>query len=152
MCIYYGPTVLLFILMIRLPPMSTRTDTLFPYTTLFRSRQAAPTACHRYLAPVISGTAISSCTALVRSSNRRLPPGGNRAGAVVRRELRPSGCRESFCRCRCRHRCRRRLRLLGLGHRYLPVQGLEHRPDGLGQLEWKRVVKGKRGSARLGLG
>src|SRR3546814_9077921 len=26
--------------MIRLPPRSTRTDTLFPYTTLFRSRPA----------------------------------------------------------------------------------------------------------------
>src|SRR3546814_19083596 len=26
-----------FFLMIRLPPRSTRTDTLFPYTTLFRS-------------------------------------------------------------------------------------------------------------------
>src|SRR3546814_13766380 len=29
--------VFLFFLMIRLPPRSTRTDTLFPYTTLFRS-------------------------------------------------------------------------------------------------------------------
>src|SRR3546814_9732213 len=29
--------VLLFFLMIRRPPRSTRTDTLFPYTTLFRS-------------------------------------------------------------------------------------------------------------------
>src|SRR3546814_15455489 len=29
---------LFFLLMIRLPPRSTRTDTLFPYTTLFRSR------------------------------------------------------------------------------------------------------------------
>src|SRR3546814_5778574 len=28
--------------MIRLPPISTRTDTLFPYTTLFRSRSARP--------------------------------------------------------------------------------------------------------------
>src|SRR3546814_1618733 len=27
--------------MIRLPPRSTRTDTLFPYTTLFRSARAA---------------------------------------------------------------------------------------------------------------
>src|SRR3546814_5586839 len=27
--------------MIRRPPRSTRTDTLFPYTTLFRSKQAA---------------------------------------------------------------------------------------------------------------
>src|SRR3546814_18569310 len=32
----------LFFLMIRRPPRSTRTDTLFPYTTLFRSRHAAP--------------------------------------------------------------------------------------------------------------
>src|SRR3546814_20165803 len=30
---------LFFFLMIRRPPRSTRTDTLFPYTTLFRSRQ-----------------------------------------------------------------------------------------------------------------
>src|SRR3546814_16538708 len=28
-----------FLLMIRRPPRSTRTDTLFPYTTLFRSKQ-----------------------------------------------------------------------------------------------------------------
>src|SRR3546814_10287406 len=31
-----------FFLMIRRPPRSTRTDTLFPYTTLFRSRGAGP--------------------------------------------------------------------------------------------------------------
>src|SRR3546814_9016204 len=30
--------VVFFFLMIRRPPRSTRTDTLFPYTTLFRSR------------------------------------------------------------------------------------------------------------------
>src|SRR3546814_18648702 len=29
-----------FFLMIRRPPRSTRTDTLFPYTTLFRSKDA----------------------------------------------------------------------------------------------------------------
>src|SRR3546814_7047643 len=39
---------MLFFLMIRRPPRSTRTDTLFPYTTLFRSRlRNAP---HRTLA------------------------------------------------------------------------------------------------------
>src|SRR3546814_17389862 len=32
---------LCFFLMIRRPPRSTRTDTLFPYTTLFRSHQRA---------------------------------------------------------------------------------------------------------------
>src|SRR3546814_3265678 len=31
-----------FFLMIRPPPRSTRTDTLFPYTTLFRSDRIAP--------------------------------------------------------------------------------------------------------------
>src|SRR3546814_9683153 len=31
-----------FFLMIRRPPRSTRTDTLFPYTTLFRSRWSLP--------------------------------------------------------------------------------------------------------------
>src|SRR3546814_1192428 len=31
----------LFVLMQRRPPRSTRTDTLFPYTTLFRSRRSA---------------------------------------------------------------------------------------------------------------
>src|SRR3546814_13553108 len=39
--------IMVFFLMIRRPPRSTRTDTLFPYTTLFRSagapsRPAAP--------------------------------------------------------------------------------------------------------------
>src|SRR3546814_1005361 len=33
----YGAMVIFFFLMIRRPPRSTRTDTLFPYTTLFRS-------------------------------------------------------------------------------------------------------------------
>src|SRR3546814_3009383 len=32
---------LFFFLMIRRPPRSTRTDTLFPYTTLFRSKKSA---------------------------------------------------------------------------------------------------------------
>src|SRR3546814_6364678 len=34
--------MLLFFLSIRLPPRSTRTDTLCPYTTLFRSRPSRP--------------------------------------------------------------------------------------------------------------
>src|SRR3546814_13224651 len=33
--------LLFFLLMIRRPPRSTRTDTLFPYTTLFRSALVA---------------------------------------------------------------------------------------------------------------
>src|SRR3546814_18270171 len=34
--------ILFFFLMIRRPPRSTRTDTLFPYTTLFRSLDLLP--------------------------------------------------------------------------------------------------------------
>src|SRR3546814_6316386 len=34
-------TIFFFFLMIRRPPRSTRTDTLFPYTTLFRSGRRA---------------------------------------------------------------------------------------------------------------
>src|SRR3546814_18850734 len=36
-----------FFLMIRRPPRSTRTDTLFPYTTLFRSPLGAPVGAAR---------------------------------------------------------------------------------------------------------
>src|SRR3546814_7824518 len=36
--------VCFFFLMIRRPPRSTRTDTLFPYTTLFRSQRRPTTA------------------------------------------------------------------------------------------------------------
>src|SRR3546814_1711828 len=36
--------------MIRRPPRSTRTDTRFPYTTLFRSPKCAPTGSIRFLA------------------------------------------------------------------------------------------------------
>src|SRR3546814_9068754 len=35
--VWVVPVSLFFFLMIRRPPRSTRTDTLFPYTTLFRS-------------------------------------------------------------------------------------------------------------------
>src|SRR3546814_1350343 len=37
-CLFLLFMVLVFFLMIRRPPRSTRTDTLFPYTTLFRSQ------------------------------------------------------------------------------------------------------------------
>src|SRR3546814_11471046 len=42
--------------MIRRPPRSTRTDTLFPYTTLFRSAQIQPGVSTRDDVAVILGT------------------------------------------------------------------------------------------------
>src|SRR3546814_3430283 len=38
----YWRSLFFFFLMIRRPPRSTRTDTLFPYTTLFRSFTSLP--------------------------------------------------------------------------------------------------------------
>src|SRR3546814_12813050 len=45
LCIFF--LCIFFFLMIRRPPRSTRTDTLFPYTTLFRSLQAGVRATLR---------------------------------------------------------------------------------------------------------
>src|SRR3546814_12408815 len=71
-----------FFLMIRRPPRSTRTDTLFPYTTLFRSERIEPGAqrqhhvrlgdeLHRRPRPVIAerpaGQAMAAREAVVRS-------------------------------------------------------------------------------------
>src|SRR3546814_13656620 len=50
-----------FFLMIRRPPRSTRTDTLFPYTTLFRSRSAAMTL--RLLVLACASLALIACNA-----------------------------------------------------------------------------------------
>src|SRR3546814_9896027 len=50
--------VVFFFLMIRRPPRSTRTDTLFPYTTLFRSTDAAAQRRHQ-LAHLIRRLAIA---------------------------------------------------------------------------------------------
>src|SRR3546814_13319605 len=43
--LHHFSSFLFFFLMIRRPPRSTRTDTLFPYTTLFRSPSVARYPC-----------------------------------------------------------------------------------------------------------
>src|SRR3546814_19527112 len=55
---------LLFFLMIRRPPRSTRTDTLFPYTTLFRSltfRNDANQYCRTFSAARADGLSGIAC-------------------------------------------------------------------------------------------
>src|SRR3546814_14982790 len=53
-----------FLLMIRRPPRSTRTDTLFPYTTLFRSPlspyAAVPRLCERRKRPLCADPQVSA--------------------------------------------------------------------------------------------
>src|SRR3546814_19685649 len=71
---------LVFFLMIRRPPRSTRTDTLFPYTTLFRSRSAAAEGgdgAERARPPSVRLRLVAA-----RRSVDRPPPGGREpAGA-----------------------------------------------------------------------
>src|SRR3546814_13773293 len=67
--------MLFFFLMIRRPPRSTRTDTLIPYTTLFRSGRRRPGR-----RPASSRRARSASP--VRGESRR-PAGNRRAGRPV---------------------------------------------------------------------
>src|SRR3546814_11507552 len=56
-------SILFFFLMIRRPPRSTRTDTLFPYTTLFRSSplQASPARPRRFSIRARAGPSMAAC-------------------------------------------------------------------------------------------
>src|SRR3546814_5451125 len=111
--------------MIRRPPRSTRTDTLFPYTTLFRS--PAPRG-PQAVAPRADG--------LRRARHRAAPPPGRRP-ALNRRDLRSWRLRsETVVRRRGRAR----------GQELQPVlRGLEYQSpaiagDGVGLLEERQEV------------
>src|SRR3546814_13690319 len=72
-------TLFFFFLMLRRPPRSTRTDTLFPYTTLFRSHRLHD------IGPGEGGLPLAGGGAQIR---RRLPP---RRGRQARRRQQPLG-------------------------------------------------------------
>src|SRR3546814_19846114 len=81
--------------MIRRPPRSTRTDTLFPYTTLFRSRRAA---LHRHAVErgVAGPGSHLLCVhlprrALVDQDEVGVLPGGERAGLEAAQLRRTGG-------------------------------------------------------------
>src|SRR3546814_4335485 len=58
----YISLLFLFFLMIRRPPRSTRTDTLFPYTTLFRSfRLCRPSFCRASIPRQRTGRCLLPC-------------------------------------------------------------------------------------------
>src|SRR3546814_16195919 len=59
-----------FFLMIRRPPRSTRTDTLFPYTTLFRSREGSA-SYHQIDQTVRNDNHFFRCCAIQRADNFR---------------------------------------------------------------------------------
>src|SRR3546814_12644012 len=87
--------------MIRRPPRSTRTDTLFPYTTLFRSRHAdrrpqdargaaAAVTLRRPLAAALAAMLLAQCAPVQAESVVKLPAaavdpavGASRATAIL---------------------------------------------------------------------
>src|SRR3546814_11379179 len=69
----YLTSYLFFFLMIRRPPRSTRTDTLFPYTSLFRSagRQPDPHRRRRSEAAASNATITATTKARIQPARQR---------------------------------------------------------------------------------
>src|SRR3546814_13824885 len=88
--------------MIRRPPRSTRTDTLFPYTTLFRSRLSIAVAedIHRNLLPALTGCGVTRGD--MRVPTLHFLPSANPIHNDARRYL---GVRQRPDRERCHHLC-----------------------------------------------
>src|SRR3546814_5731368 len=68
--------LLFFFLMIRRPPRSTRTDTLFPYTTLFRSERGQEVEPEGDVVPRTSGRALGRVRMLPALRNHAEHGGG----------------------------------------------------------------------------
>src|SRR3546814_5085767 len=91
--------------MIRRPPRSTRTDTLFPYTTLFRSL-IPPTAWQSWYAGILSSASAIIAQAMIASLMRQHDPENARAGGGGARAARRDRRRAAPIRAR-RRRYRR---------------------------------------------
>src|SRR3546814_12361620 len=100
-----------FLLMIRRPPRSTRTDTLFPYTTLFRSsflrevvgrrgedvRQVVPDVAVA-VAVVVDGEVHEGRGNELELAHGAGPGAGHRGGGdVALVEIGRASCRERVC-------------------------------------------------------
>src|SRR3546814_6311216 len=77
-------------LMIRRPPRSTRTDTLFPYTTLFRS-WSPNTACSPRSSPTAPPTTCSPCSSPSPSTPPSKPAAASRCAGSKAGELEAVG-------------------------------------------------------------
>src|SRR3546814_12062906 len=75
-CCLVVHVVFFFFLMIRRPPRSTRTDTLFPYTTLFRSQHREP---RHPPEPPPSGDIRNNLRTFVQALNTRLQDGDRKS-------------------------------------------------------------------------
>src|SRR3546814_14166037 len=84
--------------MIRRPPRSTRTDTLFPYTTLVRSPLGRPLegrAQRRWLAPAVAaGVAVVAAGGYFAWQQSASPP---ETPVAATPEIGRASCRERVC-------------------------------------------------------
>src|SRR3546814_9957808 len=85
----------MFFLMIRRPPRSTRTDTLFPYTTLFRSSMYSIGLPAPRTLPCMSG---SLAIRLVLARSASITSAGTCAGTNIRDHCRNFASYRSDCR------------------------------------------------------
>src|SRR3546814_17442147 len=103
-----------FFLMIRRPPRTTRTDTLFPYTTLFRSEQEGighsqvtlrngrrASTARAFLKPAMKRPNLHVVTGAhthrVLMQGRRATGVVYQVGAGMREEIGRASCRERVC-------------------------------------------------------
>src|SRR3546814_695476 len=92
--------VVFFFLMIRRPPRTTRTDTLFPYTTLFRSPALSSPPTTASSAPMCWSTSpattfpgcSTSCSAMRATSSTPWPPATRRASSSQTGRMRTARC------------------------------------------------------------
>src|SRR3546814_7904854 len=76
MCVLFIVMCVSFFVIIRRPPRSTRTDTLFPYTTLFRSRVRPDgwrCRCRRRISEIRCGAGCPDIFPYRRSGRQRPP-------------------------------------------------------------------------------
>src|SRR3546814_14284244 len=86
--------MLFFFLMIRRPPRSTRTDTLFPYTTLFRSMEELSIEVDANLAVTVLEEAGRLCAERLHPLNR---PGDEQGSTLVNGAVQtPDGFAEAY--------------------------------------------------------
>src|SRR3546814_2587624 len=86
-------STIFFFLMIRRPPRSTRTDTLFPYTTLFRSmlilqlRRETPADTVAWAGPNLQSTAAKTRYVAFLNYCQYLQPGTSREDSLRQRQV-----------------------------------------------------------------
>src|SRR3546814_388264 len=113
--------------MIRRPPRSTRTDTLFPYTTLFRSAKIGPAALKLGgVRDIIAGTLADLTAVIVEQRRIRKPARDMRPGlgTAHRRSALVGRGKDGAEGCRARHRGESRWKIVAGAEELIVVDAI----------------------------